>query len=150
MTICNRPCVIKKDITTSCNLIKSYITCCSYIICNTITTAANATIGGVLIIPIGSSSAPSLHFAGDSTTGIYRNVAVTLSITSNSIETARFNHSQIQFFAALAMGSNTINGAITLSGANTNSMPYFDSSKELNLAVSVAFDVIDRVTAAFL
>ncbi len=93
---------------------------------------SNATIGGNLIIPIGSSSAPSLHFAGDSTTGIYRNAAVTLSITSNSTETARFNYSQIQFFAPLAMGSNTINcGAITLSGANTNSMPYFDSAKEL-------------------
>ncbi len=91
------------------------------IICNTLQSVSNVTVGGNLIIPIGSSSAPSLHFAGDSTTGIYRNAAVTLSITSNSIETARFNNSQIQFFAPLAMGSNTINcGAITSTGAFNN------------------------------
>ncbi len=88
-------------------------------------TVSNVTVGGNLIIPIGSSSAPSLHFAGDSTTGIYRNAAVTLSITSNSIETARFNNSQIQFFAPLAMSSNTINcGAITSTGAFNNASKF--------------------------
>src|SRR5574338_137377 len=78
------------------------------IICNTITTAANVTIGGVLIIPIGSSSAPSLHFAGDATTGIYQPTAFYLSITSNSIETTRFNSSLIQFLAPIST-NNTIN-----------------------------------------
>ncbi len=73
------------------------------IICDTITTASDVTVGGILTIPIGTSSAPSLHFAGDTTTGIYRNAAVTLSITSNSTETARFNSSLVQLFAPLTM-----------------------------------------------
>ena len=54
------------------------------IICNTIQTASDVTIGGKLILSSGSNTAPSLYFAGDTTTGIYKNGSFTLSITSNS------------------------------------------------------------------
>src|SRR5690606_18516299 len=43
------------------------------IICDTLQSVSNVTVGGNLIIPAGSAAAPSLHFASDSTTGIYRN-----------------------------------------------------------------------------
>ena len=78
---------------------------------------SNVTVNGNLIISAGSSSAPSLYFSGDATTGIYKNGASTLSITSSSTEVARFNVTLIQFFKNITMGTNTINcGDITTTG----------------------------------
>jgi hypothetical protein len=65
----------------------------------------------------GTASAPSYTFQGDNTVGIYQNGAETLSISSNGTEVFRVNFSQIQMFANLSMGTNTINsGNITCSG----------------------------------
>ena len=44
--------------------------------------ASTLAVGGVVTIPVGSVSAPSLTFAGDSDTGIFRRLANTIDITT--------------------------------------------------------------------
>ena len=51
-------------------------------------------IAGTTNISAGTVTAPSIFFSGDTTTGIFKNGALTLSIASNSTEVARFNNTQ--------------------------------------------------------
>src|SRR4051794_21307244 len=65
-------------------------------------------VDGTSLFADGTAISPSLTFSNDGNTGIYRNGAATLSITSLANEVARFNFTQNQMFVPLLLGSNYV------------------------------------------
>lgn len=113
-------------------MIQTLVTCLVPLSC-----LSNVTVGGIIYNTNGTASAPSFTFTSDTDTGIYKNSAKTLSITSNSTEVARFNFSGNQMFVPLSLGSNSIScGALNASSLNISSgtakgFVYLDATKNL-------------------
>lgn len=92
------------------------------VVCSSSISAGAITASGVVQVPVGTSTAPSLIFGSDTTTGIFHGAAVTTSFACNSAEVLKIGASQIQAFAPISTGTNTIScGAHTCSALTSSS-----------------------------
>ena len=60
-------------------------------------TGSNATFAGTVVLPVGSASAPSLTFSGDTNTGIYRTAADQLGFAAAGANQATFLSNRYMF-----------------------------------------------------
>ena len=82
-----------------------------------------------LLVPVGSASAPSYSFTGDTNTGLYRSNASELSITNAGVRTATFS----------ADHSSTFTGGAYFSTAVGQSSVTYYKNVSANLTVSGAY-----------
>jgi hypothetical protein len=89
---------------------------------NSMTCGAITSSGQLQLPSSGSGSQPAIIFSStDTQTGIFRNSAQTISISSGGTEEFRVGNSQVQIFEPLAMGTNSINcGAVTCSSITSS------------------------------
>lgn len=80
-----------------------------------------AVIGNSLTLPVGSATAPTLNFAGSTTTGLYSSSANHLSITSQGTEVADFSAAASAVNYLTFAASSTTNAVLIGSaGSDTN------------------------------
>lgn len=119
---------------------------------NSYTIAGNWTLSNPLLLPVGSVSAPSLTFTGDTDTGIFHPFANQISLTENGIE--RLN---IQNIAVVIVGSDTqLNlpdgtaslPSLTFSSGTQNTGIYKKGTNEIGITCNGSLQV-DITSSAF-
>lgn len=79
------------------------------------------TLTGVLRLPVGSQSAPSINF-GDLTTGLFRSSSNTVSLSISSAETFNFNVNGFQILSAKSLIFSDANSSHSISLKSPNSV----------------------------